>query len=208
MPYLYNAARQAHEIGTPMLRGMLLEFPDDPGCDYLDQQYMLGDALLVAPVFGHEGVVNYYLPAGRWTNFFTGEVVEGAGWKHATHDFMSLPLMVRPNCVLAIGKHEDRPDYDYGDGVTLQVYELEDGKTASAVIPSVTGDVAATFTVKREGRVITVKRQGKVKRWQVLLEGIHTVEAVDGGSVENGSHGALVTPGDVDILNIRLTEDK
>jgi len=204
MPYLYNAARQAHENGTPMLRGMLLEFPDDPGCDYLDQQYMLGDALLVAPVFNHEGVVNFYVPAGRWTNFFTGEIVEGAGWKHATHDFMSLPLMVRPNSILAIGKHEDRPDYNYGDGVTLQVYELEDGKTACAVIPSVTGDVAATFTMKREGRLITVKRRGNVKRWQVLLVGIHTVETVDGGSVENGSRGVLVTPGDVDTLNISL----
>lgn len=208
MPYLYNAARQAHENGTPMLRGMMLEFPNDPGCDYLDQQYMLGDALLVAPVFNYEGVVNYYVPAGRWTNFFTGEVVEGSGWQHATHDFMSLPLMVRPNSVIPLGENERRPDYDYGDGVTLQVYELEDGKTTSTVIPTVTGDVAATFTMKREGRAITVKRQGNIKRWQILLVGIHTVEAVDGGGVEYGSRGALVIPGEVDMLNIRLTEER
>jgi hypothetical protein len=38
--------------------------------------------------------------------------------------------------------------------------------------------------------------------------GIHTIEAVDGGGVENGSRGALVTPGDVDTLNIRLTEER
>jgi alpha-D-xyloside xylohydrolase len=68
MPYLYHAAIQAYEHGTPMLRAMAFEFPDDPACDYLDLQYMLGDSLLVAPVFSHDGSVNYYVPEGRWTN--------------------------------------------------------------------------------------------------------------------------------------------
>ena len=68
MPYLFHAAMQAHEHGTPMMRSMLLEFPDDPTCAHLDLQYMLGDSLLVAPVFSHDGSVSYYVPAGRWTN--------------------------------------------------------------------------------------------------------------------------------------------
>ena len=55
MPYLFGAAVQAHTHGTPMLRAMTLEFPADPGCDTLDRQYMLGDALLVAPVFTADG---------------------------------------------------------------------------------------------------------------------------------------------------------
>ena len=54
MPYLFRAAIQAHEQGIPMLRAMMLEFPNDPACDYLDLQYMLGDSLLVAPVFSHD----------------------------------------------------------------------------------------------------------------------------------------------------------
>ncbi len=73
--------------------------------------------------------------------------------------------------------------------------------------PTLTGEVAATFTVQRQGRLITVKRQGTVKRWQVLLVGIQAVESVDGGKVENGSRGALVSPGDGDTLNIRLAEE-
>jgi alpha-D-xyloside xylohydrolase len=44
MPYLYRQAALAREFGTPMLRAMMLEFPDDPACDYLDRQYMLGDS--------------------------------------------------------------------------------------------------------------------------------------------------------------------
>lgn len=51
MPYLYRQAALANEFGTPMLRSMMLEFPHDPACDYLDRQYMLGDSVLVAPVF-------------------------------------------------------------------------------------------------------------------------------------------------------------
>lgn len=94
MPYLWAKAREAHETGVPMMRAMHLEFPDDPGCDGLDRQYMLGDALLVAPVFSDD-VVDYYVPAGRWTSLLDGRVVEGPGWKRESHGFLSLPLLVR-----------------------------------------------------------------------------------------------------------------
>src|SRR3954449_860160 len=60
MPYLYEAARTAHTEGVPMMRAMVLEFPDDPGCAHLERQYMLGSDLLVAPVFNDEGEVSYY----------------------------------------------------------------------------------------------------------------------------------------------------
>jgi alpha-D-xyloside xylohydrolase len=205
MPYLYNTACQAHTHGTPMLRSMLLEFPDDPGCDYLDLQYMLGEALLVAPVFSYDGVVNYYVPAGRWTNLLNGNVVEGPRWVRETHDFMSLPLMVRPNTVLAIGNQDVRPDYDYADGVTLRVYQLEDGKRATAEIPSVTGAIQATFTVWRAGRMINVERKGKNKGWQLLLAGIPAIASVEGATAQASPQGVLVTCGaDMDTLQILL----
>jgi len=86
MPYLWSAALEAHREGVPMLRAMLLEFPDDPACDTLDRQYLLGRSLLVAPVFTEDGTVDYYLPAGRWTNLLTGQVQEG--WRREQHDFL------------------------------------------------------------------------------------------------------------------------
>ncbi|MGE5599203.1 MAG: alpha-xylosidase, partial [Bacteroidota bacterium] len=51
MPYLFAAAKEASDRGIPVMRAMMLEFPGDPACDYLDRQYMLGEALLVAPIF-------------------------------------------------------------------------------------------------------------------------------------------------------------
>ena len=65
MPYSTDRAVEAHETGVPVMRPMLLEFPDDPACAYLDRQYMLGDDLLVAPVFSPDGAVEYYLPDGH-----------------------------------------------------------------------------------------------------------------------------------------------
>jgi alpha-D-xyloside xylohydrolase len=65
MPYLYAAAVEAHESGLLTMRAMPLEFPGDAACDTLDRQYMLGERLLVAPVFTPSGAVDYYLPAGR-----------------------------------------------------------------------------------------------------------------------------------------------
>lgn len=62
------------------MRAMMLEFAGDPACDTLDRQYMLGESLLVAPVFTAEGVAEYYLPPGRWTNLISGVVVVGPRW--------------------------------------------------------------------------------------------------------------------------------
>jgi alpha-D-xyloside xylohydrolase len=171
MPYLYRAAVQAHEHGTPMLRAMALEFPDDPACDYLDLQYMLGDSLLVAPIFSQNGSVSYYVPEGKWTHLLNGNVMEGPRWVRETHDFLSLPLLVRPNSVIPIGNHTDRPDYDYSDRVMLQVYQLADGKSVSVEIPSPEGKIETTFEISREGGEIHIQRNGPAKAWSVSLAG-------------------------------------
>ena len=151
MPYLYAAAVEAHEHGTPMMRPMLLEFPDDPACDTLDRQYMLGESLLVAPIFREDGRVQYYLPEGVWTSLLSGAKAEGGRWQTETHDFMSLPLMVRPGTVLPIGKVADRPDYDYTDGLELHVYQLPEGEQRVVRVPDLQGRVAATYTVTMRG---------------------------------------------------------
>ena len=147
MPYLYGAAVEAHEHGTPMMRPMMLEFPDDPACDTLDRQYMMGESLLVAPVFHADSHVDYYLPDGLWTSLLDGRKVQGGHWQRETHDFLSLPLMVRPGTVLPMGKQDDRPDYDYTDGLELHVYQLAEGQTVTVKIPDLKGKLAATYTV-------------------------------------------------------------
>lgn len=194
MPYLYAQAHVATQTGAPLMRAMLLEFPADPACDYLDRQYMLGESLLVAPVFSYDGSVSYYLPEGRWTNFLTGEPVEGGRWLRETHGALSMPLLVRPNSVIAVGANAARPDYNYADGVTLQVYELAEGGETLVEIPALDGGVACEFAVRRAGRTITITRSGDTAGgWRALLVGVRGAE-VAVGTGEAGAQGLLLTP--------------
>jgi len=179
MPYLFRAAIQAHEQGTPILRSMLLEFPDDPTCSYLDLQYMLGDSLLVAPVFSHDGSVSYYVPDGAWTNLLNGRQVEGPGWKREKHDFMTLPLLVRPNSVIPLGSHTDQPDYDYSDGVTLHIFAFDYGHSSKVEIPDVDGRIETTFEIERKGSTIHIQRNGSAKAWNVSIIGMKTVDEIN-----------------------------
>ena len=94
-PYLWDLAQEAHKTGIPVLRPMHMVFPEDRNCAYLDQQYMLGDRLLVAPVFSANGRQKYYLPEGRWVHLLTRENREGGKWYEETYDFFGLPLYVR-----------------------------------------------------------------------------------------------------------------
>ena len=123
MPYLFGLAIEAHQTGLSTMRSMIMEFSDDLNTHYLDRQYMLGEALLVAPIMNEQGIGKYYLPKGKWTNYFTKTVYEGGAWITDSHDYFSLPLWVRENTILPIGNHEDTSDYCYHDSVDLQVYE-------------------------------------------------------------------------------------
>ncbi len=194
MPYLFSAAVEAHERGLPVMRAMLLEFPDDPGCDMLDRQYMLGSDLLVAPVFSPDGVVDYYLPAGRWTSFLTGEVVDGGRWVREKHGYLSLPLMVRPNSIIPVGSNDQAPDYDYAENITFQLFEIQDGSTLSRTISAKDGSQALAVSVERKGKMIIIQVEGTNKPWHVLLRGIPTVQRVEQGKAEASGNDTLVNP--------------
>ena len=185
MPYLFGAAVTAHTEGLPVMRPMALEFPDDPGCAYVDTQYMLGDSLLVAPVFAADGEVRYYVPAGRWTRFTDGEVVEGPRWVRETHGFDSVPLLVRPGSLVPVGAVDARPDYDYADGVTLRLFELPDG-ARTVTVPALDGTTAAAFTVTRTGPRIHVERTAGSGAWAVEVVGAGEPVPATGSRVDIG----------------------
>ena len=167
MPYLYGAAVEAHEAGVPMLRPMLLEFPDSIACETCDRQYMLGASLLVAPVMHADNHADYYLPDGVWTNILTGEKATGDTWRRETHGFLSLPLMARPNSVIPMGACEEKPDYDYADGLELHVFEPQDGEI-TVTVPDVKGNVAARYVGRTANGETTVETDCK-KPYKVIV---------------------------------------
>ena len=126
---------------------------------------------LVAPVFNEVGDVSFYVPEGTWTHLLTGARVTGPRWVTERHALASLPLLVRPGTVLPVGARTDRPDYDYVDGVRLDLYEFGDGDRSVVTVPAVGGAVAATFTVTRTGRVVLIEAAGALGPWSVRVVG-------------------------------------
>jgi alpha-D-xyloside xylohydrolase len=183
-PYLVEAGAEAHRTGTPIMRPMLMEFPDDPAVPHLDRQYMLGRDLLVAPVFSAEGDVDLYLPGGEWVGLLTGERVTGGRWLRETHDFDSLPVYVRPGAVIALGADEERPDGDHLDGLTLLVHPSDENGWSRTVEVRGTDGEPVTFTVRRDG--------DKVVAESTLTAG-WALEVVGGGRADASAGTAGVT---------------
>jgi alpha-D-xyloside xylohydrolase len=205
MPYIYGQAANAAQDGMPVLRPIAAEFPDDPACTHLDRQYMLGDRLLVAPVFTASGETSYYLPTGTWTHLQTGATVRGPGWVPDVCDFQTVPVFVRPGTVLPIGARDDRPDYPYDENVTLRVYEFADGDRTTVTVPSMTGEVAAAFEVARDDGTLTVTRLHGTAAWRLLLIGVFDVTTVDSGTPAQNANGTEISvPADTGRCSIEL----
>ncbi|MDZ4277585.1 MAG: glycoside hydrolase family 31 protein [Dehalococcoidia bacterium] len=103
LPYLWSFARAGVETATPLVRPMLLEFPNDPTTHHLDSQYLLGPWLLVAPVFDPGGRVRVYLPEGRWFDFWSGQALDGPRWLDLMMPLDRLPVFVRDDSLLPFG---------------------------------------------------------------------------------------------------------
>ena len=158
MPYIFQKSVEAHEEGTPVMRPMVFEFMNDPAVPYLDQQYMLGDALLVAPVFREDKVAQYYLPEGTWTELLTGETKEGGRWFQGTYDYFSMPLYVRENSIVVRGNCDTKPDYDYADHATVCVYQLKDA--AETRVSDIHGNTVFTVKAVKDGDAVKVSVEG------------------------------------------------
>lgn len=179
MPYLYRQAVLAHQEGVPMMRPMFLEFPDDRACEPLERQYMFGDSLLVAPVFKESGEVEYYVPKGRWLNLLTGNTVEGGTWQKETHDYFSLPLLVRPGSILAVGSEVNRPDYAYYEDVTLFLYLPQDNSRAQTCVTDTTGHTVMQVDAQRAGDEIRVHVDSEKGSWKLKVLGEENLRMVE-----------------------------
>ncbi|MFD9458756.1 TIM-barrel domain-containing protein [Streptomyces sp. NPDC059985] len=104
MPYLYTMSRVAHESGVPSTRALVLEYPDDPVArgNSTSGQFMAGDSFLVAPVVSDTSVRDgIYLPAGTWTDYWSGRTYAGPGWLNGYRAPLdTLPLFVKGGAVV------------------------------------------------------------------------------------------------------------
>ncbi|WP_062307648.1 glycoside hydrolase family 31 protein [Alicyclobacillus sendaiensis] len=108
LPYLYTLVREAHETGLPMMRPLVLEYPDDPNTHHIDDQFLVGSDLLVAPIL-KPGMTRrmVYLPEGEWIDYETRERYQGRQYilTHASLD--RIPLYIRAGSVIPVNLMEN-----------------------------------------------------------------------------------------------------
>jgi len=116
LPYIYSLAKEAEATGLPVVRPLLLEYPDDPVAPTVDFEYLLGRDLLVVPVLNEEGRAVVYLPPGGWYDWWSGERLEGPRHLRLDVPLERLPLYVRDSSLLVTapemehtGQREWRP---------------------------------------------------------------------------------------------------
>lgn len=146
---------------------------------------MLGDSLLVAPVFKASGEVEYYLPEGKWINILTGDVKEGGSWQKEKHDYFSLPLMLRPNSILATGACDCKPDYEFAEGVKLCISEMTDGCTAETAVTDLRGKAVLHASAERQGDIIRLRVESSSTNWCYALLGDQNLTVI----TEQQTHG-------------------
>jgi len=179
------------------MRAMILEFQNDPSCTYLDKQYMLGDSILVAPIFNEDGEANYYLPKGNWTNFISGKKYEGGRWINETHDYLNVPMMIKENSLIAIGYENSKPDYDYRNNVSILAYELKDNIKTETTVIDMRGNKTLQVEVLKEVNKITIESIGIDGEWTLILKNVSNIATVDGGkfTIESGDTKILLSSG-------------
>jgi alpha-D-xyloside xylohydrolase len=103
LPYIYGSAIDCVERSLPLARALVVEYQDDPNVWRLGDEWLLGDALLVAPIADPSDAREVYLPAGRWTDWWTGERHEGGRWMHVEAGLETLPLFVCEGAIVPMG---------------------------------------------------------------------------------------------------------
>lgn len=194
MPYIYGAAVEAANSGVPLMRAMLLEFPDDPTSWQLDRQYMLGPSMLVAPVISADGEVTYYLPEGTWTDYATGHARSGGSWIRERHGFLSLPLFVRENSLIPTAFDDSRPDSDFHASCKVQIFEPSAHEPAACSIPRPDGSIAGTVRVTLAGDTLCIEWSGDLPDISFEWVGVTGECHVHGADVHFTGRGAVITP--------------
>lgn len=133
MPYVYAQAKECTEKGLPMLRALFVEFPDDPGAWKVDDEYLFGSQILVAPLL-ESGMTGrtVYLPEGKWIDYQTEKVYEG-GWHQIEAGSLPIIMLVRDGSVLPHLKlAQSTAEMDWSK-MSLKVYSA-DKKQAEGLV--------------------------------------------------------------------------
>jgi alpha-D-xyloside xylohydrolase len=169
MPYVYAQAKDSSEGGLPMLRALFIEFPDDPGSWLVDDEYLYGSSILVAPLL-REGSISrsVYLPPGTWIDYLTGESYSG-GWQQIEAGNIPEIILVRDGTVLPrIALAQSTAQMDWNK-IELAVFAKDSTKAVGQIcVPGDNQLRPVTLTKSAAGwKLEADPLAGKVK-WEIV----------------------------------------
>jgi alpha-D-xyloside xylohydrolase len=167
MPYIYAQAKECTEKGLPMVRAIFIEFPEDPGSWLVDNEYLFGSQMLVAPLFDDKNSREVYLPVGKWIDYQTGKVYDG-GWHKIEAGKIPIILLIRDGSVIPHIKLAQSTKFMDWSELEMKVYETGLGKAEGKIY--LPGDIGLkTVIVEKTGGKYVLKADpfaGKVK-WKI-----------------------------------------
>ena len=179
LPYIYSEAHDSVETSLPMVRAMVLEYQDDPTACAIEDQYLFGRSILVAPILDETGKRKVYLPEGSWFGYWDKTELQGPCWVDVDAPLDTLPLYIKAGAILPFGPEKqyttDRPC----DPLLIEIYPAQGNHEYLVQDPDV-GAIPISY-VFEEGTV-TVNTGTAVGDIEVVLFGLPVAAAVLDGS--------------------------
>lgn len=167
MPYIYAQSKESSERGHPMLRTLFFEYPEDPTSWFIEDEYMFGSDLLVAPMMQEGTERQVYLPPGSWIDYQTGKTYRGAAWAKISCGQIPVILLVKDNSVIPhIGVAQSTSQMNWND-IELRVFSTG-GSQATGLFSLPEGNLQR-LRLDAAQRNFVLKEdplQGKVK-WRI-----------------------------------------
>jgi alpha-D-xyloside xylohydrolase len=172
LPYIYSQAKASSDVGHPLLRALFFEFPDDVASWNVDNEYMLGSDLLVAPLFESATKRNVYLPPGKWIDYQTAQVYEGSRWHEIEAGEVPIVVLVRDGAVVPHAKVAQSTDDIDWDDIELRVFAT-DGQPAEGKFALPDGKVQRLELTSGSGGEYTLGNDpfGGDVQWRITRSG-------------------------------------
>jgi alpha-glucosidase len=154
LPFLYTTLEEAHRTGVPLFRPLVLNYQDDANTYNLDDQFMIGNDLLVAPIVKPDLTQRLvYLPKGVWYDYWTNKKYEGGGMIRVAAPLETVPMFVRGGAIIPFGPEMNYVGEKPVDTITFAIYPDEKG--------------SATATLYEDDGLTPAYKQGAFRRTTV-----------------------------------------
>ncbi len=134
IPYIYTESQVAASQGLPLLRPLVLEFQTDPTVFNIEDQFLCGRNLLIAPILTKSNTRNIYIPEGIWFDYWTGDQLTGPQWITRTVGLDFVPIFVRAGSIVPLGSEVQCTDELTNDWFLLKIYPDSKGTAVYEIL--------------------------------------------------------------------------